>query len=477
MSDFEQLDRSLSVTREDVFRQPEEQGIWVWQIADPGAIQPPTPQLPRHGEHMRDYMLTATLDLEDMWASAINKAITKVASTGYTIIDSGNSDQRAGRARNLLMHFDGPAEFTTGIAQNLQDFLLTDKGSFIEIERVADSPNARVRALWHLDSFRCYLTGHIDYPVIYQDYNGALHKIPAYNVIRIIDMPSPRQRLFKLGRCAASRAFNTIIKLSAIETYFREKITGSRALALYFVTGVSTTQLRNALASSDEEKIRKGHVVYKGAVMVPIDTDRAINVATVDLAGVPDGFDVDLERRDAYLRYANAIGLPVQDIQPLSGQGLGTGTQTKILDEAAEGQGLAYYFKQLDHKLNALVLPKTTVFGWSANDTRDQQAKAELQKAQAATILSLLGTNAAPGVLTPQQALQMLVDAEIVPRQFIPEDTTPAQTVTDAGDLSKPVEEQQQEPVVPAQKDASGVSDEELDDGWNQAMEWTRQAQ
>ena len=45
-------------------------------------------------------------------------------------------------------------------------------------------------------------------------------------------MPSPRSRLWNKGRCAASRAFQTIIKLSAMDVYFTEKITGSRALAL-----------------------------------------------------------------------------------------------------------------------------------------------------------------------------------------------------------------------------------------------------
>jgi hypothetical protein len=75
------------------------------------------------------------------------------------------------------------------------------------------------------------------------------------------------------------------------------------------------------METSEAEKIRRGHVVYKGAVMIPIQTDQAINIATIDLASIPDGFDVDTERRDAYLRYANALGVPVQDIQPLSVKG------------------------------------------------------------------------------------------------------------------------------------------------------------
>jgi hypothetical protein len=129
------------------------------------------------------------------------------------------------------------------MAKVVQDFLLTDNGWFVEVARATDKPGAKVQALYHLDSFRCYRTGNLDYPVIYLDWEGVFHKLRGDQVIFGSDMPSPRSRMYNRGRCAASRAFQTIIKLAAMETYFREKITGSRALALHFVTGVGKQQL------------------------------------------------------------------------------------------------------------------------------------------------------------------------------------------------------------------------------------------
>lgn len=431
-------DRKNSVTRND-YVPGADTGVWVWNVYDPGAMHSPVAQLPPHGSRERDRLLSATLDLEDMWASAVNKAVTKIAVRGYEISDSDDSSRRTEKGKALVMNLDGLSEYRSGMAKLVQDFLLCDNGWFLEVERESKAPASRPRALYHLDSFRCWRTGNLEYPVLYMDYDGVWHKLRADQVLFGSDMPSPRSRMWNKGRCAASRAFTTIIKLSAVETYFREKITGSRALSLHFIVGLAPKQLQDAIETSEAEKVRKGHVVYKGAVMVPIQTDQAVNIATIDLASVPDGFDVDQERKDAYLRYANALGVPVQDIQPLSGQGLGTGTQTIVLDEAAEGQGLAFFVKDFEDKINNLLMPKTTVFSIKQNDVRDQKAQAELQSAKAAVIVTLLGSGGAPGVISQAMALQMAVDEGLVPREFLPTDVTNGGVLTDSGDQSKPM--------------------------------------
>lgn len=466
------LDRRNSVTRDD-YLPTTDQGVFAWTIYDPSAMQSPVPSLPFHGSRERDRILTATLDLEDMWASAVNKAVTKIAVRGYEVADNDDSTRRTEAGQKIARDFDGPAEYRTGMSKVVQDFLLTDNGWFVEVVRASKSPGAKVQALYHLDSFRCYRTGNLDYPVLYLDWEGGWHKLRGDQVIFGSDMPSPRARMFNRGRCAASRAFQTIVKLSAVETYFREKITGSRALGLHFITGVSAKQLQDAMETSEAEKIRRGHIVYKGAVMVPIQTDQQINIATIDLASIPDGFDVDLERKDAYLRYANALGVPVQDIQPLSGQGLGTGTQTVILDEAAEGQGLAYFVKDFEDKINHLVMPKQTIFQIKVNDVRDQSAQAALSKQKADTIVALLGG----GVISQPMALQMAVDDGIVPPEFLPSDVTPAGLLTDSGDQSKaptatpaaPYAGQVPPPVAP-----QGFKAE--DDDWEEAVKWAEDA-
>jgi hypothetical protein len=278
---------------------------------------------------------------------------------------------------------------------------------------------------------------------VYWDLSGNWHALRASDVIFFADMPSPRVNLYGIGRPAVERAFKTIVKLAAVETYFREKITGARALKLVFISGVTKKKLSDVAATADAEMERRGWTVYKGALMVPTETDQAISIAEIDLASVPDGFDVETERRDAYLRYANAIGVPVQDIQPLSGQGLGTGTQTVILDENAEARGLAYFSRTIEDRINWLLMPKTTTFVIKSNDIRDRQAEAAWKQTRTATLMQAQGTAETPGFISSDQALNIAADEGIVPKEFLPKDVTPEGTVTDSGQQSKPVGQQE----------------------------------
>lgn len=444
-------DRKHSVTVGDYVPAGQD-GVWLFQILDPGGYRSPAPELPGRSVHSwtADEVLAATPDLEDMWASALNQAVSKLAVRGFTISDADDSDRRTAKAQRLVVNLDGPACYREGISKSAHDFLTCRNGCFFEVAREGKSPSSRPLALYHLDSHRCRRTGNLEYPVIYWDSQGHWHALRAADVIFFADMPSPRASLYGIGRPAAERAFKTIVKLAAVETYFREKITGARALKLVFISGVNKKKLEQVRDTSNAEMARQGYTTYKGAVVIPSDGDNPISIAEVDLAGVPDGFSVTEERKDAYLRYANALGIPVQDIQPLSGQGLGTGTQTIILDEAAEGRGIVYFTKTLEDRLNWLIMPKATTFTFNTNDLRDQKAKAEVQKVQTDTIMALHGTPTAPGIITSDQALNMAADQGIVPKAFLPEDMTPGAVVTDSGESSKPAENK--EGVVSAEK-------------------------
>lgn len=395
----------------------------------------PKTGLPAWWSPVRDMILSQTLHMEDMWSAAIAKAVTKQAARGFTVEDSEDSSIRVERAQKTLLWYDGSV-WSLGIQKWLQDFLLCDNGAFIEVEREGSQPWGRATALWHLDSQHCFRTGNPKWPVTYWSADGQWHKLRYDQVIAIADLPSPRREARGIGLCSASRAWNTIMKLSAVETYFREKITGSRTLAIHIVNGINWTQLDDAIQGGNDDQARKGFVVYKGSLVIPtVKAGEAPSVVTIPLAEVPDGFDVDLERKDAYLRYANCIGVPVQDVQPLSGQGLGTGTQTVILAEEAEGYGLAAGMRALTQSINTFVLPKATTFSLSnANDARERLQKASADKAQA----EVLGILVTMGALDAMQAQNIAADQGLIPKEFVPNDATAGGMLSDD---EKPIEQ------------------------------------
>jgi hypothetical protein len=169
-----------------------------------------------------------------------------------------------------------------------------------------------------------------------------------------------------------------------------------------------------------------------GAALSGVLSDKPPTLVTVPLAELPDGFDPEQERNDGYLRYANAIGLDLQDLQPLSGQGLGTGTQSVILSEKAAGKGLAAFRQDFIHAINELVLDDKTTFAFSENDLRDQKDKAEISKLRGEFVTAQIEA----GVIKPEQGLQVLVDHDDLPREFLPSDET---SFDDLSDTEKPV--------------------------------------
>jgi hypothetical protein len=421
-------------------------GVFYLLYASPSSL--PAVRLPQYWSSDRDYALAATVHMESMWSAAIGKAITKQASLGWKVSDTDDSDLRTRRAQQLLLNADAGAGWVTFLSKHLRSFLTTDNGAFIEVVRATGAVGSKILGLMHLDSHRITRTGDPERPALYRDLKGAEHILRAHQVLMFSDMPDPAESYHGVGYSAASRAWKTISKLAAIELYVSEKVTGSRATAIHLVSGISATQLEAALATGEAVKQRNGAVLYKGALVVPaMGADQTVTVATIPLTEIPDGFDAKEERANAYLIYANAIGIPVQDIQPLSGQGLGTGTQTVILDEAAEGMGLAAWRKQFEHMLNEYVLPETTTFVFSTNDIRDQKAQADVKLVRAQT----RGAQITSGEITPQQALQIAVDAEDAPREFLAVDETAGGSLADD---QKPVDESQQQQQQPEAEQA-----------------------
>lgn len=402
--------------------------------------------LPPYWSWSRDDILSQTPLAEDMWSAAVSKTITKIAAQGWSILDSKDSKFRTERAQRLLLLANLGRGWVEFIEQHLADYLTTDNGAFIEVvwNSLKAGTGRKVIGLCHLDSWRCMRTGDLDRPIIYRDRKQQEHELLADQVLMFADMPDPREMFNGTGHCAASRVYRTIVKLAAMERYITEKLTGSRVTEIEFVDGINIKQLEDAVAMARAGQAQKGYVYWMGKLYIPAMSDKVVSGYTSKLAEVPDGFNAKEERDNAYVKYANALGIPVQDIQPLSGQGLGTGTQSIILDEAANSYGLAAWRKDFTQKMNELILPDSTTFSFATNDIRDQKAKAEVQKLRADTRAVQVNT----GEITADQALQLAVDSEDVPAEFLQQaDMTPGGTLQD--DEKPLTDEVVEQPVAP----------------------------
>lgn len=416
--------------------------------------------LPPYWSQARDVRLSQTPTMEAMWAAAVARTATKFAAHGYIVKDSEDSTRRVQAAQELLKRADGGAGWVVFATKVMQDFLLTDNGCFIRIRRADEetqtvklkaaapsvpsdqrdgdrfdevqltrsSPGAKITGLYHLDSQRCTRTGNLTYPVRFMPLYGPPQLLRWDQVLMYADQTSPRAELFGVGTCAASRAYPTISKIAAMEQMNYEAITGGGANKLVLVQGLAEQTLRNLLAAGVAGNQARGFVYWLGTVLGAIPGDQPVTVNEIRLKELLGPFTPKDERDNAYLIYANCIGVPVQDIQPLSGQGLGTGTQTVVLQDASRGVGIAAFLKWWEQTVSDRVLPKTTELSFENEyDTRDQKAKAEVQKLRADERAARIGS----GEISPAVARQLAADAGDLAKELLAQDVTPGGQLAD----------------------------------------------
>jgi hypothetical protein len=144
-----------------------------------------------------------------------------------------------------------------------------------------------------------------------------------------------------VGLSATSRCYLTIATLAALRQMLHEFIAGKGATKLAFLQGISEQTLKSVIKAGEFDAQAKGLIYYLGTILGAIPADTPISLIEVLLKQLPPGFDPKLIIDDAYLIYANNLGVPVQDIKPLSGQGLGTGTQASFWKGRYGGMGHA----------------------------------------------------------------------------------------------------------------------------------------
>jgi len=452
MADTELI--AKSVTKGDYPDNPRE-AIWNFIVPFGGSTLsagalPPEP--PYYWTVARDLLLRSTPLYEDMWAGAVSIAAVKATALAWEV--DSKIPLRAKRAQEILLG----SNWVQLIAKHIRDYLTTDNGTFVEVVRATSSAASRIMGIVHLDSLRCTRTGDPDIPVIYRDKMGREHEMKAHQVFMMSDLPDPGEMFFGVGLCAASRSYRAIYKLHVMDRYIGEKVSGRRPLAIHFVNAVGPRQLENVVTAAEESSARQGILSYMGAIVVPLlDADKPPEVSTIPLAELPDRFNRKEEFDIALLTYADNIGLDPQDLQPLTGQALGTGAQSAVLDEKSKGRVLATWRQEFTHNINEYLLDELTSFAFIEHDYRDMERKAGISNQRADASKKRIEA----GITTPAQEMQVLVDEDELPKEFLPVDAT-GDTIDDTEKPDKEAAEQAegQDEEMPEEAEPEAEPDE-----------------
>jgi hypothetical protein len=353
----------------------------------------------------RDMELRKFWPTESMLASAIYGVAAANAAFSWELT---GPDQTRDAVQTMLNSASLGKGWQHFIIQVSLDLLTQDNGAFVEMIRAGNSPTAAVIGIAHLDSAACQRTGNPEFPVIYTDLKGYRHKMPWYSIISIEEMPSPDQKMFGVQLCAVSRVLKWAQILRDIQTYKSEKIGGRFERAIHIVGGPQKSELDDIRKRAEEQADNLGLTRYVlPIILTSMNPDKPVSHVQIDLAALPDGFDIDTEMKWYINQLALGFGRDYQDFAPLPGGNLGTSAQSEVLAEKGRAKGPALFMKLIEHKFNFWgVLPQNVEFAFKEQDLEQETKQATVRKTRAEARKTRLDS----GELTPQVARDIALE-------------------------------------------------------------------
>jgi hypothetical protein len=311
--------------------------------------------------------------------SAITNDIKRYSQTPWEI--SGG--------RNLVRRFTEvlqEAEFGEGydsfITKVLTDYYTQDFGAVIEVIGAGDPSKplkGPVLGLAHLDSLRCVATGNLEFPIIYWSRRtGKMHRMHNTRVLRIVDMPSSEERAYNNGLCALSRMIAIVNAQILLSKHQNESLSDMPPTGLMTLSNAAPGDWEQMMQQYEAGRSRDGQQVYRNFAYIQGSNPAEKVVAEiVRFSMLPEGFNY----REYIEIHVNAIALALgtdpQEIWPLTGAPLGTGTQSKVLHAKGQAKGFGHLMRKFERIWNIGVLPKDLEFKHKFEDRVSDQEEAD----------------------------------------------------------------------------------------------------
>lgn len=337
---------------------------------------------------------------------AIDLFIQNVLSTPYEISGGRNKTYQW---QEIFWESEFGEGYDTFLSKVLLDALTLNRGGFVGISAYgdADQPindDTKITGLYHLDALRLYPTGNLEYPYYYQsEVTSTFHRLHKTRVYRLTNLPTPDARLFGMGLSPLYKMVsqsNAQIMLGRLQNEQLNDLPPSGAVLASNIKGDTIGQIAELY---EADRIRDGQNVYRAPITLEsLNPNEPADLKFIPFAMLPPDFNYQTYLDMHVNLVALSLGIDPQDVWPLSGQALGTGTQSKVLQSKAKGKGYGYMLKKITRIFNK-VLPKALEY--KSQWTNEEADKEEADKAQ--TWFSIADTTT---VLTTQEKRQLIAN-------------------------------------------------------------------
>lgn len=375
------------------------------------------PLLPPWGTHERDWMLRRIYRGDYMWAiqGAFSGIMKKIASTPWEITGPEDATENAkaywrlaakaaqltlpGKQREDIEYwqqFLRQADFGRGwttFCHKGVDYLRQDIGWMWEIIAPGDSkepPTGAATGIAHLDSLKCIPTGDPEFPIIYYDRHGTLHRMHHTRIVQLMDMEDGDETLPGYGLCALSRAISIATRELLMGRYVEANLDDKPAPGIVLAQGMVKGERERAAATYREEQNRDAQPIW-GKQLWFYGADPSVNnldFKTFTFQTAPEKFDYNQYVELDMNQLALAIGIDVQELWQLTGGNIGSAGQSEILHQKSRGKTIGDLMTSMERALND-VLPEDYEFAFKRQDADEEREKADTANVWAGVVNSL----------------------------------------------------------------------------------------
>lgn len=410
-------------------------GFALLGVTERGAV------LPAYGTRECDRFLRLLYrsNFNTLMQGAVSGMAKKVASTPYRI-DGPAVD--VAYFQELLQNAHFGEGWSNLIPRTLENYFTQNLGGLWEIIGYGAPERpliGRPTGIASLDPARCWLSGNPEWPVVYfSSIQGKIYRLHRTRVIRFVDMPSGEETLYGYGMCAQYRAAAISDRQLKMGKYISAALDDTPKPGIMLVTG--TTQQRTEEALLQYQRKQQADALDefgKTLWLHSLDLSNPLKLEAINFATPPDRFDFSQYTNLDVNMLALALGVDKQELWELTGGTLGSGQQSVILAQKSRGKTLGDLLARIERAVNLYILPEACRFTFEYPDDEGDTVRAQLDTAYM-TIAQHMAT--LPGVFTPDQIRQFLMDNSKSFRKALAESATTVTAVdVDRGITVRPL--------------------------------------
>jgi len=324
--------------------------------------------LPERDQWLREFWKSPG---NDILQGAVSSVVKKMKALPWTVT---GGERLATRYQSIMANAEQGKGWGIFLSKVVEDYLTQDRGAFIEIIHVTSNPNSPIVGLAHLDAGRCWPTGQIETPVLYEDQDGKQHLLKETQAIHFADLASPDETMNDRGMCAVSRVLKAASVIRSFNQYKDEKLSTRPVPGLAVASGVTQQQIRQALVSADEEEIQQhGRLMFRNIpIIAALSAEHDVSLDMVEFRSIPDGFNTESETEMYVNILALAFGVDPREFWPHTAAGA---TKADALVQAmkARGKGPGDMISQIERAINWKVLPVRCEFKFDFQDDEEDR--------------------------------------------------------------------------------------------------------